>query len=66
MSKTYDLLNMFYNKPEFIINSFLNKVINHSILKFNLSLLNYYSPFKLCFKKANLNGYLLKHPPKNY
>jgi hypothetical protein len=45
---------MFYNRPEFITNGFLNKVINYNILKFNLSLLNYYLPLKLCPKKASL------------
>jgi hypothetical protein len=54
VSKTQDLLNVFYNRPEFIINGFLNKVINHSILRFNLSLLKYYLPPKSCLKRASL------------
>jgi hypothetical protein len=45
---------MFYNRPESIINSFLNKVTNHSILRFNLSLSKHYLPFKLRLKKASL------------
>jgi hypothetical protein len=45
---------VFYNRPEFIANGFLNKVINHSILRFNLSLLEYYLPFKSCLKRASL------------
>jgi hypothetical protein len=54
ISKTQDLSNVFYNRPESIASSFLNKVINHSILRFNLSLLKYYLPSKLCSKKASL------------
>jgi hypothetical protein len=54
INKTQDLLNMFYNKPKSIINSFLNKVINHNILRFNLSLLKYYLPFKSRFKRTSL------------
>jgi hypothetical protein len=54
INRTQDLLSMFYNKPEFIASSFLNRVINYSILRFNLSLLKYYLPFKLRFKKASL------------
>jgi hypothetical protein len=45
---------MFYNKPEFIISSFLNRVINHNILRFNLFLLKHYLPFKSHLKKAGL------------
>jgi hypothetical protein len=45
---------VFYNKPEFIISGFLNKVTNYSILRFNLSLLEYYLPPKSRFKKASL------------
>jgi hypothetical protein len=48
------LLNKFYNKLEFIASGFLNKIINYSILRFNLSLLDYYLSFKLCLKKASL------------
>jgi hypothetical protein len=54
INKTQDLLNVFYNRPESIINGFLNKVINHSILRFNLSLPEYYLPFKSRFKRASL------------
>jgi hypothetical protein len=45
---------VFYSKLESIVNSFLNKVINHSILRFNLSLPEYYLSSELCFKKASL------------
>jgi hypothetical protein len=45
---------VFYNKPESIANSFLNKVINHSILRFNLSLPEYYLSFELRLKRASL------------
>jgi hypothetical protein len=45
---------MFYNRPESIASGFLNKVINHSILRFNPSLSEHYPPFKLCFKRASL------------
>jgi hypothetical protein len=45
---------MFYNKPKSITNSFLNKIINYSILRSNLSLLEHYSPFKSRFKRASL------------
>jgi hypothetical protein len=45
---------VFYNKLKFIINSFLNKVINYNILRFNLFLLKYYSPSKSRPKKASL------------
>jgi hypothetical protein len=54
ISKTQDPPNVFYNRPESIANSFLNKVTNHSILRFNLSLSEYYLPFKSHPKKANL------------
>jgi hypothetical protein len=63
---------MFYNKLKFIINGFLNKIINYNILRFNLFLLKYYLFFKLCFKKASLkqlkkklNKYLLKLKKKS-
>jgi hypothetical protein len=45
---------VFYNRPEFIISGFLNKIINHSILRFNLSLLKYYLPSKSRLKRASL------------
>jgi hypothetical protein len=45
---------VFYNRLEFITSSFLNKVINHNILRFNLSLLEYYLPFKSRLKRASL------------
>jgi hypothetical protein len=45
---------VFYNKPESIINGFLNKVINYNILRFNLSLLKYYLSLKSRFKRASL------------
>jgi hypothetical protein len=54
VNKTQDLLNVFYNRLKSIINSFLNKIINHSILRFNLSLPKYYLPFKSRPKRASL------------
>jgi hypothetical protein len=45
---------MFYNRLESITNGFLNKIINYSILRFNLSLLKYYSPSKSRLKRASL------------
>jgi hypothetical protein len=45
---------MFYNKLESIANGFLNKVTNHNILRFNLSLPKYYLPSKSRFKRASL------------
>jgi hypothetical protein len=45
---------VFYNRPESITSSFLNKVTNHSILRFNLFLLKYYLPPKLRPKRASL------------
>jgi hypothetical protein len=45
---------VFYNRLEFITNGFLNKIINHNILKFNLSLLNCYLSSKSRLKKASL------------
>jgi hypothetical protein len=45
---------VFYNQPKSIINSFLNKVTNHSILKFNLFLPEYYLSFKSRLKRASL------------
>jgi hypothetical protein len=54
VSKTQDLLNMFYNRPESIASGFLNKVTNHSILRSNLSLPKYYLPPKSRSKKASL------------
>jgi hypothetical protein len=45
---------MFYNRLEFIANGFLNRVTNHNILRFNLSLLKYYSPLKSRLKRASL------------
>jgi hypothetical protein len=45
---------VFYNKLKSITNGFLNKVINHSILRSNLFLLKYYLSFKSRLKKASL------------
>jgi hypothetical protein len=45
---------VFYNRSESIASGFLNKVTNHSILRFNLSLPNYYSALKSRLKKASL------------
>jgi hypothetical protein len=54
ISKTQDLPNMFYNRPESIASGFLNRVTNHSILRFNLSLSEYYPPSKSRLKRASL------------
>jgi hypothetical protein len=54
ISKTQDLLSVFYSRPESIASGFLNKVTNHSILRSNLSLPEYYLPFELCSKRASL------------
>jgi hypothetical protein len=54
INKTQDPLNVFYNRPESITSSFLNKVTNHSILRSNLSLSEHYLPFKSRPKKASL------------
>jgi hypothetical protein len=54
VNKTQDLLSVFYNRPESIISGFLNRVINHSILRFNLSLPEYYLSFESRFKRASL------------
>jgi hypothetical protein len=45
---------VFYNKPKSITSGFLNKITNYSILRFNLSLPEYYLPFKSRPKKASL------------
>jgi hypothetical protein len=45
---------VFYNRLEFITSGFLNKVINYSILRFNLFLPEYYLPFKSCSERASL------------
>jgi hypothetical protein len=45
---------VFYNRPKSIANGFLNKVTNHSILRFNLFLLDYYLAFKSRLKRASL------------
>jgi hypothetical protein len=45
---------VFYNKPESIASSFLNRITNHSILRFNLFLLEYYPPPKSRPKRASL------------
>jgi hypothetical protein len=45
---------MFYNRPESITSGFLNKVTNHSILRFNLFLPKYYLPLKSRLKRASL------------
>jgi hypothetical protein len=54
INKTQDLLNVFYNRPESIASGFLNKVINHSILRFNLSLPEHYLPPESRLKRASL------------
>jgi hypothetical protein len=54
VSKTQDLSSVFYSRPESIANSFLNKVTNHSILRFNLSLPEYYLSFESRPKRASL------------
>jgi hypothetical protein len=50
----YNLVLKFYNKQGFITSVFSHKALNHSILKFNLFLLNHYLLFKLCLKRASL------------
>jgi hypothetical protein len=54
VNKTQDLSSVFYNRLKFIISGFLNKITNYSILRFNLSLSEYYLPSKLCSKRASL------------
>jgi hypothetical protein len=54
INKTQDLLSMFYSRPEFIVSGFLNRVINHSILRFNLSLSDRHLASKSRPKKASL------------
>jgi hypothetical protein len=54
VSKTQDLSSVFYNRLESIISGFLNKIINHSILRFNLSLLEHYPPLKSRPRRASL------------
>jgi hypothetical protein len=54
ISKTQDLLSMFYSRPESIASGFLNKVTNYSILRFNLSLSEYYLPSESRPRKASL------------
>jgi hypothetical protein len=58
---------VFYNKLESITSGFLNKVTNHSILRFNLSLPKHYLPLKSHPKKASLKRLrkrLSKHLPR--
>jgi hypothetical protein len=45
---------VFYNRPESIANGFLNRITNHNILRFNLSLPEYYLLLKSRSKKASL------------
>jgi hypothetical protein len=54
ISKTQDLLSVFYNRPEFIVSGFLNRVTNHSILRSNLSLSDCYLAPELRLKRASL------------
>jgi hypothetical protein len=54
VSKTQDLPNVFYNRPESITSGFLNRVINYSILRFNLSLPKHYLPPKSRPRRASL------------
>jgi hypothetical protein len=50
----YNLVLKFHNKQGSITNVFLHKALNRSILRFNLSLLDYYLPFKSRLKRASL------------
>jgi hypothetical protein len=50
----YNLVLKFYSRQRFIISVFLHKALNHSILRFNLSLPDYYLPSELCPRKASL------------
>jgi hypothetical protein len=54
ISKTQDLPSVFYSRPESIASGFLNKVTNHSILRFNPSLPKHYPPPELRSKRASL------------
>jgi hypothetical protein len=54
ISKTQDPPSVFYSRPESIASSFLNKVINHSILRFNLSLPDRYLAPKSRPRRASL------------
>jgi hypothetical protein len=45
---------VFYSRLKSITNGFLNRVTNHNILRFNLSLSEYYLPFKSRLKRASL------------
>jgi hypothetical protein len=50
----YNLVLKFYNRQGFITSVFLYKALNRSILRFNLSLSDYYLPSELCPKRASL------------
>jgi hypothetical protein len=54
VSKTQDPPSVYYNRPESIASSFLNKVTNHSILRSNPSLPKHYSPLESRPKRASL------------
>jgi hypothetical protein len=45
---------VFYNRPESIASGFLNRITNHSILRFNLSLPDRYPAPKSRPRKASL------------
>jgi hypothetical protein len=45
---------VFYNRPESIVSGFLNRVTNYSILRFNLSLPEYYPPLESRLRRASL------------
>jgi hypothetical protein len=50
----YNLVLKFYNRQGSIVSVFSHKTLNRSILRFNLSLLNYYLPPKSRPRKASL------------
>jgi hypothetical protein len=50
----HNLVPKFYSRQGSITSVFSHKALNRSILRFNLSLLNYYLPLKSRLKKASL------------
>jgi hypothetical protein len=50
----YDLVLKFYGRQGSIASVFLHKAPNHSILRFNLFLLDYHPPPKSCPRRASL------------
>jgi hypothetical protein len=50
----HNLVLKFYSRQRSITSVFSHKTLNHSILRSNLSLPNYYLSLELRFKKASL------------